>query len=61
MAATGKPWIRFEVTDVPDGDVTIHCAQGHDTFRLLLRVRAAGALVIRLAQCTQCGETQPLD
>ena len=61
MAAQGKPRIRFEVTDVPDGDVTIHCEQGHDTFRLLLRVAVAGALVTRLAQCAQCGETQPLD
>jgi len=61
MAAQGKPRIRFEVTDVPDGDVTIHCEQGHDTFRLQLRVGMAGALVTRLAQCTQCGETQPLD
>ena len=60
MAAQGKPRIRLEVTGAPDRDVTVHCEQGHDTFRLLLRVAVAGALVTKLAQCTQCGETQPL-
>lgn len=52
--------IQF-VRDETDRDIIISCAQGHRSFRLIVRIRLAGAMIKRYAQCTECQEEQEID
>ena len=53
-----RPLIKFEIND---SDTIVKCSQGHDIFRLVVRIRLKGVMVTRHARCVTCGEEESID